>query len=339
MGSWYLQNGNDSDVVFSSRIRLSRNVKGIPFTHKAKKSDLQKIYDIMKDASYTIGYGLKFIDMKDLDENTKMSLFEKRIIDKEFITNINPCTAILINDDENICIEINGENHIKIQTLCSGFDLINLMNLAIEIDKKIEEYLPYSFDEQYGYLNNTPTNLGTGMKASVLVHLPGLNLTRKIKSTTNIITAFGMNIVGAYGEGTRSEGDMYQISNNQTIGITEQDIISNLQVITQKIIDQERSTRKNLAKNEIDFEDKLYRSYGILTNARRLEYTESLNYISAVKLGIDLGIIQELDDKKIRELMLYVKPYSLQKRLGTKLNTNEQITERAKVIKQIISEQ
>ena len=334
--NWYLQNGKKSDVVISSRIRLARNIQGLPFIEKCNQSDLKKVYDLMKDASITLGYGLKFIALKDMDMLTKNSLVEKHIISPSFAKNNNSNAAIVINDEENICITINEEDHIKLQVFSSGLELENLINLAIEIDKKIEEYVPSSYHSQYGYLTACPTNVGTGLKASVLVHLPALSLTGNIRKVLNVVNNFGMSIRGVYGEGSKVEGDMYQISNNQTLGITEKEIIKNLNLITQKVIEQERVARKYIAQNSIELEDNIYRDFGILTNARRLTKEETVELLSNVKMGTDLGIINELNDSKISELMLYTKPANLQKRVGKKLTTYEQEIERAKVVKEII---
>lgn len=335
--NWYLQSGKEADVVISSRVRLSRNIKQIPFTTRAKEQDLKKVFDLMKEASLSLGYGLKFVPMDSLDELTKESLAEKHIISMEFAKNQNPYTAILINDEENICIEINEEDHIKLQVLSSGLEIENLMNLAIEIDQKLEEIVPYSYNEKYGYLTACPTNVGTGLKASVLVHLPALSTTGNARKVLNIVNGLGMNIRGLYGEGTKVEGDMYQISNNQTIGITEKEIIKNLSLITQKIIKQERMVRKYLTNKEIELEDSVYRDYGILANARKITNEEAKEMLSLVKLGCDLGIIEEVNDKKINELMLYTNDANLQKRVGRTLNKKELDIERAKVIKEIIN--
>ena len=335
--NWYLQNGKESDVIFSSRVRLSRNIKGIPFTPKCSEKDFKKVYDIMKDASLSLGYGLKFIPLKDIDDLTKNTLAEKHLISPEFAKTKNPYTAIIINDDENICIEINEEDHIKIQEFSSGLDIENLMNLAIEIDQKLENIVPYSYNNQYGYLTACPTNVGTGLKASVLVHLGGLALTGNIPKVINVINNFGMSVRGAYGEGTKVEGDLYQISNNQTLGVTEGEIIKNLKLISQKIISQERLARKFLTKNSVELEDRVYRDFGILSNARKLTSDETKELLSTVKLGTDLGIIKELNDTKVRELLLYTKPYNLQKRQNKNLNLYEQEIERPKVIKEIIN--
>lgn len=336
--NWYLQNGKDSDIVLSSRIRFSRNIKGIPFTTKASEEELKKVYVLMKDASLLLGYGLKFIDLIDLDLVTKNALAEKHLISKAFANSRGKYRAIIVNEDENICVEVNGEDHIKIQVFCSGFDLSNLLSLAIEIDRKIETIVPYSYHEKYGYLTACPTNVGTGLKASVLVHLPGLSVTKNTRKVLNVINNLGMSIRGLYGEGSRVQGDMYQISNNQTLGITENDILKNLNLITQKVIEQERLARKYLARKSLDLEDKLYRDYGVLLNARKLGEDETIELISSVKLGTDLGIIKELNDTKVSELMLYTKTANLQKRLGKELSIYELQEERAKIVKQIIAQ-
>lgn len=336
--SWYLQSGKESDVVISSRVRLSRNIKGIPFTTRAKASDLKRVFDLIKEATLSLGYGLNFIALKDMDDLTRNALAEKHIISMELAKSQNPYAAILINDDENICIEINEEDHIKLQVFSSGLDLENLMNLAIEIDQKLEEIIPYSFNEKYGYLTACPTNVGTGLKASVLVHLKALSMTGNARKVLNAINGLGMNVRGLYGEGTKVEGDMYQISNNQTLGITEKEIIKNLNLITQKIIKQEKYARKYLAQKEIELQDMVYRDFGVLSNARRISEEEIKDFLSSVKLGCDLGIISEVDDKKILELMLYTKDANLQKRVGKKLNSYEREIERANVVKQILNQ-
>ncbi len=335
--NWYLQNGKESDVIFSSRVRLSRNIKGIQFTPKCNDEDFKKVHNIMKDASFSLGYGLKFIDLKDIDDLTRGVLAEKHLISQEFAKSKNPYAAIIINDDESICIEINKEDHIKIQVFSSGLDIENLMNLAIEIDQKLENIVPYSYNDQYGYLTACPTNVGTGLKASVLVHLGGLALTGNIPKVINVINNFGMSVRGAYGEGTKVEGDLYQISNNQTLGVTEGEIIKNLKLISQKIISQERLARKFLTKNSTELEDRVYRDFGVLSNARKLTNDETKELLSTVKIGTDLGIIKELNDTKMRELLLYTKPYNLQKRQNKNLNLYEQEIERPKVIKDIIN--
>lgn len=333
--NWYMQNGKDSDVIISTRVVLSRNIKGIPFVLKCNNEQLKSVYSTMQKITPMIGYGLRFIALKDIEDLDKKILVEKNIISKEFSINKNPYAAIMINDEENICIEINEEDHIKLQVFSSGQETENLMNLAIEIDQKIEDYVHYSFSERYGYLTACPTNVGTGLKISVLAHLPALSLTGNIRKVVNVINNLGMSIKSAYGE----SGDIYKISNNQTLGITEKEITKNVKLISQKVIEQERTARKFLGKKEVELADKVYRDYGILINARKLSEEEAKKLLSSVKLGTDLGIIDELNDSKVSELILKTKPANLQKQLGTTLSEYDQEIERAKMIKIIISEE
>lgn len=337
--NWYLQNGKDSDVIISSRVRLSRNIEGIPFVQKCSENELKSITSKLKEIVPSIGYGLKYIELKDLDDISKQVLVEKHLISPEFARSRNPYSAIIINDEENICIVVNEEDHIKLQIFSSGLEVENLLNLAIEIDQTIEKLIPYSFSKKYGYLTACPTNVGTGLKISVLAHLPALAITGNIRKVLNAVNNLGMNLRGIYGEGSKIEGDLYQISNTQTLGVTEKEITKNLKLISQKVIEQERLARKILTKNSLELEDKVYRDFGVLSNAVKLTESETPELISSVKLGTDLGIINELNDTKVSKLMLETKPASIQKRVGKRLTIEEQEMERAKIVKSIIKEE
>lgn len=334
--NWYLQSGKDSDVVVSTRIRFARNLEGFKFNLKSRQ-DVEKLKDKIKENVYAIGYGLKYLELKDMDDITKMSLVEKNLISPEYAVH-DENGAILINDEENICIMINDEDHLKVQVFSSGFELENTLNLAIEIDQKIEEVLGYATSKKYGYLTSLPTNCGTGLKASVMVHLPALKITQNINKVFYTINNFGVNIVGAYGENSKELGDIFQISNKRTLGVTEKDIIENIKVVTEKLIEQERKARKFLAKDSMELEDTIYRSYGLLNNCRKISLEETQNLISNIKMGTDLGILPELTDTKVQKLILYTKPANMQKYLGEQYETLERDIKRAEVIKKIINE-
>lgn len=336
MQNWYLQNGKNSDIVISSRVRLARNLANIPFPTKFSNNQAKQVLEKLKEITPSIGYGLKFIDLNDLDDITKLSLVEKHVISPEAAMNKSKLGAIIINDEENICIMVNEEDHLHIQVFSSGLELENLKNLAIEIDEKLDRMLQYASHEKYGYLTSCPTNVGTGMKASVMVHMPALTMTGNIGKIFNIVNGFAMNIRGIYGEGTQSQGDFYQISNKQSLGITENDIIKNLNIITERVIEQERTARKYLAKNSIDLEDRVYRAYGTLAYATKLSSDETKKLLSYVKLGTDLGIIKELNDSKVSKLYLYNQPANLQKYVGRPLDGYEREIKRPEVIKEII---
>ncbi len=335
--NWYMQSGTDSDVVFSTRIRFARNIKGFRFNLK-NKEEIEKLENKIKDNLFVIGYGLKFLKLKDMDDITKLSLVEKNIISPEFVANKNDMGAILINDEENICIMINEEDHLRIQVFCPGFDLKNTLNLAIEIDEKIGEVLGYAISPKYGYLTSCPSNCGTGLRTSVMVHLPGLKMTGSIDKVLRAINNFGINIRGMYGENTKSLGDIFQISNEQTLGITEKEITDNVRIIVEKIIKQEREARKYLLKDSINIEDKIYRSYGILSNCKKIDSKELLNLLSSIKMGTDLGILDKLNDYKVLKLYILTKPSNLQKYLGEQIDAIDRDIKRADVIKQIINE-
>lgn len=338
MSNWYLQNGKDSDVVISSRVRLVRNLTGSKYINKATKEEQEKIIEQIKEVVPSLGYGLKYISWEDIDDITKISLVEKKLISPEFIGNNKVSKGIIINDEENICIMINEENHLKIQAYSSGLELENLMNLLTELDERIGSMLNYSYNNKFGYLATSPIDIGTGMKASVIVHLPGLSMTGNLSKMLRIINNMSMSVKSLDGEGVQSFSDLYQISTNQTIGLTEREIISNIKSIIDKIKEQERLARKYLCKNQVEIEDKVYRSYGIISNAVKISSDECKQLLSDIKLGTDLGIIKELDDKKIKMLELYTKAGNLQKYLGKKLDAYEREIKRAEVVKQIIKE-
>lgn len=338
MSNWYLQNGKDSDVVVSTRVRLARNIQGFNFENKCSKEDRKNILEKIENIVPSIGYGLKLLKLKDMDNLTKISLVEKHIISPDFANNNDENAAILINNEENICIMINEEDHLRMQVFAEGIAIEELMNLAIEIDQKLESMLPYAYNEKYGYLTACPTNVGTGVRISVMVHLPGLAETDNLNKVLHIVNNFGMSVRGVYGEGSKSMGDIYQISNNQTLGITEQEIVKNMKAITEKVVEQERLARKYLGKNQIRFEDQVYRAFGILQNARLLSSNECIDLLSDVKLGTDMGVIQELDDTKVKKLFLYTKPANLQKYFGKVMNESERDSKRTEAIRQIIAD-
>ena len=327
--NWYLDVNENSDVVKSTKIKLSRNLSEFKFNLK-KQEDIEKLENKVKENLYNIGYGLKFLKLCDMDEITKMSLVEKELISSNFA--LKRYGSILINDEENICIMIGGEEHLELQVYGAGLDLENALNLAIEIDEKIGEILGYAVSKKYGYLTSSPSNIGTGLKVSVKVHLPALERTRNTRKVFEAIGDFGINIKEVY----KGKGDIYQISNKQTLGISEKEIIRNLKVIVQTVIEQERQARKLLAQDEIGLSDMIYRSYGILANCKQISNEETRELLSNVKLGVDLGILSELTDLKIQKLYLYSKPSNLQKYLGQKYDKEELKIKRAEVIKKII---
>lgn len=334
--NWYLQSGKESDVAISTRIRFSRNINGYSFNLSSE--ELEKLENKIKESIYEIGYGLKYLKIKDMDEITKISLLEKNLVTEEFLNKNQDKKSILINYEENICIMIGEEDHLKIQVYSAGLELENTLNLAIELDKKLEEVLGYCVSKKYGYLTAYPSNLGTGLKASVMLHLPALRKTNNIKKVLQVISNFGVEIKGITSKDGKLVGDIYQISNKQTLGLTEEEIVKNIKIIAEKIIKNERQARKYLANEGIELEDEIYRSFGILTNCKKITEEETLELLSNIKLGVDLGILKEVTDLQVQSLYLYTKPANMQKRLGEILGKIEQEVKRAEIIKQIFKE-
>ncbi len=336
MSNWYLQTGKDSDIVISSRARLARNLAEFNFKNSYVKDESKKVLDKIEEITPSLGYGLKFLKMENIDYITKVSLMEKHLISPDFAMKDGKNQAILINDDENICIMVNEEDHLRLQVFSSGLEIENLVGLITEIDDKLSTLVDYAYSKDFGYLTACPTNVGTGLRISIMVHLPALAITGNISKVLSAVNSFGMNIRGIYGEGSESKGNIYQIFNNQSLGLTEKEIMKNVKAVTDKIIEQERLARKNLEKKPIELEERVYRSYGLLTNSRKMTSDECRALLSDVKLGVDLGIITELDDTKVKKLELYTQVGNLQKMLGDELNAYDRDIKRCEVIKNLI---
>jgi len=332
--NWYMQTGKDGDVVLNSKINFSRNLRNYRFETKNQK-DIQEIENLVKTNLPSIGYGLKFLKLKDMDELTKKSLNEKGLIDDN---SSNDNASILVNDEENICIIINAQNHFEIQVFSTGMELENTFNFAREIDQIIEKIFDIAKSKKYGYLTTSPMNVGTGLKATITIHLPGLTKTGNIRKISQTVNNFGLNFVAKYMKDSNAIGDIYQISNKQTLGASEETIINNLKAIIDKLIDQERQARKLLGKNEIELEDLVYRKYGILVNARKLKCEEAIALLSDVKMGVDLGLIKEINDSQIAKMYFYINPANLQLYFGQNLDSYDRDIKRAEIIKQLILE-
>ena len=332
--NWYMQTGKDGDVVLNSKINFSRNLRNYRFETKDQK-DIQEIENLVKTNLPSIGYGLKFLKLKDMDELTKKKKKKKGLIDDN---SSNDNASILVNDEENICIIINAQNHFEIQVFSTGMELENTFNFAREIDQIIEKTFDIAKSKKYGYLTTSPMNVGTGLKATITIHLPGLTKTGNIRKISQTVNNFGLNFVAKYLKESNAIRDIYQISNKQTLGISEETVINNLKGIIDKLIDQERQARKLLGKNEIELEDLVYRKYGILVNARKLKWEEALELLSDVKMGVDLGLIKEINDSQIAKMYFYINPANLQLHFGQNLDSYDRDIKRAEIIKQLILE-
>lgn len=301
MSSWMQQN-ETTPVVMSSRIRLARNLNNhvhpLMFTSDVEG---QKVINEVQDALPD----LKVLNMQTITHTDKLKLVAKHLISKELIE--QPASAVLLNDDESLSIMVNEEDHIRIQTMSSDMDLEALYQEASEIDDQLDRALDISFDEDLGYLTTCPTNIGTGMRASVMLHLPGLSIMKRMNRIAQTINSFGFTIRGIFGEGSQVYGHIYQVSNQLTLGRTEEQIIETLTEIVQQIIAEEMQIRKQLDyHNLVEMQDRIYRSLGLLRYSRIMSMEEASTRLSEVKLGIDLGYI-DLPEFNFNQMMVAIQ--------------------------------
>lgn len=335
--NWYLNEGKDSDIVISSRVRFARNIHGYEYVNNLKKDKLEKLLNIFSNNDRLLEkYGLKLLKLENMDEITKASLVEKHLISIELLK--SKAAAILINNEENICIMLNEEDHLRIQVFSAGFELYNIYKVLNELDDELGKLVSYQYDVKYGYLTACPTNIGTGFRCSVMLHLPALYISKKINKIIEAANNLNINIRGAYGEGTNSLGHLYQISNKLTIGVSEKELLENINNIVTQLIVLEREERNKLLKNKLQLEDNISRKYGILTNAKLISSKEISEYLSYIRMGIYLKLINKIDIKTLNKIEVYTKIACLQKHFGKILSPYERDVYRAKVIKEILEE-
>lgn len=340
---WMEGTGPDNDVVISSRVRLARNVAGMPFPHFMSEEDTDKVLHAVKLAVNNkelvkqVGT-MEFVDLSELTDTERQILVEKHLISPQHIE--NPLNrAVVITPDESVSIMVNEEDHLRIQCLLPGLQLDETWQLANNLDDLLELTLDYSFCERRGYLTACPTNVGTGLRASVMLHLPGLVMTKQIGHIVNTISQLGLAVRGYYGEGTEAYGNLFQFSNQVTMGQTEQEIVKNLLAVTNQIVTQERSSRDTVFRdNRLRLEDRIYRSIGTMSYARMITSEEALRNISDMRLGVELGIIKGVTFECINELVILTRPAFLIKKAGRELEPGERDILRADIIREKLSD-
>ncbi|KXH80763.1 protein arginine kinase [Sporosarcina sp. HYO08] len=331
---WMAAHGEHSDIVLSTRIRLARNLRGyrfpIAFTEKEAVEIDRSIANVLLDEEEN---GYSYMRMSDLPALERQVLVEKHLISPQ-LTNPAKHGAVILSKDETVSVMVNEEDHIRIQCIYPGLQLEDAYEQANQVDNFLENQLPYAFDEEFGFLTSCPSNTGTGMRASVMMHLPALTITKQIDRIIPAISRLGMVVRGSYGEGSEAPGNVYQVSNQTTLGKTEQDILADLGNITSRLIAHERKSRELLlAKSRIALEDRLFRSLGTISYARLLPTGEAARCLSDVRLGIDLGIIQNIHMSILNELMIFMQPGFLQQYAGTELTQEERDIFRAKLFR------
>ena len=301
----------NKDIVITSRIRLARNLKNYKFPVKMNQEEAEKVIQEVNNAINRINLNYKLTYMKELSDIEKSSLIENHLISPA-LAEKNDRAALLLSPDKKVSIMLNEEDHIRIQTLNKGMSLKECWDLSNKIDDVIEETVDYAFDQILGFATSCPTNIGTGMRASVMIHLPALSITNQIDKLMYGVSQIGVAVRGVYGEGTKSLGHLYQISNQGTLGASEETLIDKITQIVNQIVVKEERTREHLKKNNYEqIEDEFYRAYGLLTNARKMTTEEAMKLISLIKLGKDMDMINVARNKDLYELMTKIQPSNL----------------------------
>ncbi len=315
--SWY--KNADDPVAISTRIRLARNLSGIPFTSRmseAQARDVEsKVIDAVKNSNTVFADTIRVIDMEKLSDAEALSLAERHLISPEFAGNRRG-RKLLLSEDECISIMLCEEDHIRIQVLSGGLEVAKTLDLADKLDTVISERLDIAFDRDLGYLSECPTNLGTGLRASVMLHLPAIEMTGEINSIFEAVTKVGLTVRGMYGEGSGATASLYQVSNQITLGISERAAAENLELIVKSIIAKETEARKRVMS--VQLEDEICRAYGTLRYARLVSGSELMKLLSMVRLGISAGVIENTDLKPLTALMIESKPATLTLATGAK---------------------
>lgn len=341
MNKWYKDDKCNEGIIISSRVRLARNLKKYNFYNKLSSDDALKMIQDVKssllDSRTVFGQQFEYIPINTMNDNEKFSLVEKHVISPELMRNNKPC-GVLVKDDETISIMLNEEDHIRIQAISPGDNIDEAFDLADKIDNLIEESVEYAFSEKYGYLTSCPTNVGTGLRASYMMHLPQLEKTGQMRSLVQAIAKFGITVRGIYGEGSDAMGCIYQVSNQVTLGQSEHDIIDNLKRVAAIIVKREIELENNAYKSAPDdIEDKIWRSYGILKAARKITGKEAMQLISNIMEGKNMGVsdIPKFNIQPV-ELMINIQPASIQVSQNTDMTPLERDRYRAEYIRNII---
>lgn len=335
---WMRNEGPDSDIVLSSRIRLARNFSKVPFPIIADQGELEGIQEFFQKEyeheSFESHEDFEYIPINQLTLIEKQTLVEKHLVSPHLVKQALTAGA-LISKDEQVSIMINEEDHIRIQLYFPGFQLEKTLEEAFKIDDWLERKIDYAFDESMGYLTSCPTNVGTGMRASVMMHLPALVLTKQINRLLPAINQLGFVIRGIYGEGSGAIGHIFQISNQITLGKSEDDIVKDLESVILQLVEHERNARSQLLEQSAtELENQVYRSYGVLEYSRIIESKEAATCLSNVRLGIDLGIIKNISRNILNELMILTQPGFLQQYAQKELSSSERDILRATLIRE-----
>lgn len=332
MAKWFTDSGSQNDVVLSTRIRLARNLKGIAFPGKMTDDDALRVISLVDNALGEMNYTFTKIDIPSLTDAEKQKLVEERFISPAIAKSKHPCVAY-ISEDELVSIMVNEEDHIRIQCIYPGFEVQKALELIGRVDDYLSERLDYAMHEKYGYLTSCLTNVGTGMRISYMLHLPATVISGAADSIFATLGKLGITVRGMYGEGTKSVGNIFQISNQTTLGRSESEIASAVSEAISSVIAKERELQTKLSeKNGIVLEDKILRSYAILKSARIMQSKEMMELLSDVRLGLSLGFINDTDYTVLNNIMITASPAHISADLKCATATDRDVT-RAEMIR------
>ncbi|MCX7422404.1 MAG: protein arginine kinase [Planctomycetia bacterium] len=335
-GEWLRGTGPDSDIVMSSRIRLARNLSEFPFPNRADDAAKLEIETLLSERMMALSQRqkLNYIRVSDLNALDRQFLVERQLISRELSESAGP-RGVGISDAEDISVMINEEDHVRMQVIHSGFALDDCWAEINRVDDLLEQEISFAFDERLGYLTACPTNVGTGIRVSVMLHLPGLVLTKDIQKVFQALQKLRLAVRGLYGEGSQAMGDFYQISNQVTLGRSEEDLIKTIKEVIPSILKYERRARESLLRESREgLHDQIARAFGILSSAQTITTEETLHLLSSVRMGINLGLLDELQIPAINELLILTQPAHLQKVRKKPLESADRNIARASLLRQ-----
>ena len=336
---WMEGKGPYASIVISSRVRLARNLTDYPFPplqdEKIGREVLELVRGTVTSEEVQKRSGkMDFVSLQNLSPLDRLLLVEKHLISPQLADDEGPESGMALSEDEAVSIMVNEEDHLRIQVLYPALQLEEAWELASKVDDVLDGSLNYAFDEQYGYLTCCPTNVGTGLRASVMMHLPAMALTNQASRLFMALSKLGFVVRGLYGEGTEAKGSLFQVSNQITLGPSEEEIIGNLTSVSRQIIEQEELAREKMRKESLaHLEDLVFRSYGILTNAYIISSEEAMAHLSNVRLGLDMGLLRDVHLRKLNELLVETRPAFLQKLAGKEIDSFNRDFKRAEIIR------
>ncbi len=334
--SWLGKISSEESIIISSRIRLARNLADYPFPNRASTKDRYEVLDRVKTASLSLEElsNAIFVKIEDLNDLDRQFLLERHIISQDHVLG-GEGRGLVVRESEDIALMINEEDHIRLQILAPGLELRGIWDKINYLDDALSKRLSFAFLPDLGYLTSCPTNVGTALRASCMLHLPGLVITKRINRILELLAKLSFATRGLFGEGTQALGNFFQISNQVSLGLSEEELIDNLYGIVKQVKDQEEQARQSLLKRQrIILEDSIWRSFGILKNARLITTKEAFSHLSMLYLGVDLGIIKNICRDVIRSLFVIIQPAHLQKIKGEILDDKERDYLRAKVLRE-----